>query len=259
MKIKDRKLLVPERETLILDLLSEKVKTLPELSESLGVSSATVRRDLISLEEQGRIHRVHGGAVRAKLSKSEPIFDEKANLKMEEKNRIAELALDFIENSDTVYLDGGSTILRLAKLLSKKESISITVITNSLMAAAEFMESPHKLILVGGEFRAISRTIVGVLTANTINSLHIDKAFLGTIGFSLQDGISTTDPNEAYTKELIMKRSGKNILMADSSKLCLQSFATSGKLEDINTLITDSGISPNMLKELKKKKIEVIY
>lgn len=258
MKRINRKLLVPEREKLILDLLSEKVKTMPELSESLGVSSATVRRDLISLEKLGRIRRVHGGAISTKLSKAEPFFEEKANFNTKEKNRIAELALGFIENSDTIYLDGGSTVLELARLLSKKENISITIITNSLMAAAEFMESPHRLILVGGEFRAISRTIVGVLTANTINSLHIDKAFLGTIGFSLQDGISTTDPNEAYTKELIMKRSGKNILMADSSKLCLKSFATSGTIEDISVLITDSGISSNMLKELKKKKIEVI-
>lgn len=255
----NRKLLLPEREQLILQLLGDEVRTIAELSEQLQVSGATVRRDLLELEAQGKVTRVHGGAIRSTFPRAEPFFEEKAVLNTDAKSKIAENALKFIQNSETIFLDGGSTVLGLAKILSKKRDVTITVVTNSLMAAAELMESGHKLILIGGEFRPLSRTIVGVLTAHTVNCLHIDKAFLGTIGFSLEEGISTTDPNEAYTKELIMKRAAKVILMADSSKLGIPSFATSGTISDIDVIVTDPGIPSALVRELKKKKIEVYY
>jgi DeoR/GlpR family transcriptional regulator of sugar metabolism len=135
---------------------------------------------------------------------------------------------------------------------------SLTVITNSLMAAADLMESEHKLIIVGGEFRPLSRTLIGPLTSHIIDSLHINKAFMGTIGFSVTEGLSTTDPNEAFTKELIIRRSGKVIVLADSSKIGTSSFVTSGKIAEIDTLVTDNAISTIDLAELRKRKIEVI-
>lgn len=252
-----RKLLYPEREKLILQALGDEVKTIAELTDGLNVSEATVRRDLQTLEERGKVKRVHGGAIRVKFPRTEPIFTEKAAFHAEEKNHIAELALSFIDDNDTICLDGGSTVLALAKKLDMKRNL--TIVTNSMMAAASLMETGHKLVLIGGEFRPLSRTLVGPLTAQTINSLRIDKAFLGTIGFSVDDGISTTDPNEAYTKELIMKRSGKVIVLSDSSKLCTPSFAVSGKVSDIDVLITDPGIPAALEKSLREKKIEVVY
>jgi DeoR/GlpR family transcriptional regulator of sugar metabolism len=252
-----RKLLSPERERLILQALGDGVRTITELSDKLGVSEATVRRDLQALEEQGKAKRVHGGAIRNKFPRTEPIFDEKAAFHAREKDAIAKAALTFIEDNDTIYLDGGSTVLNLAKRLDCKKNI--TIVTNSMMAAAALMESEHKLILIGGEFRAISRTFVGPLTAKIINSLMINKAFLGTIGFSIADGISTTDANEAYTKDLIMSRSEKVIVLVDSSKIGSPSFASSGTIADIDILITDAGIPEKALKELRRKNVKVIY
>ncbi len=251
-----RKLLSPEREQLILQSLGENVRTIAELSEELEVSEATVRRDLQSLESQGKIKRVHGGAIRTKFPRTEPVFTEKASLHAAEKSRIAELALEFIEDSDTIYLDGGSTIQALAKLLHQRRNL--TIVTNSLMAAADLMESGHKLVLVGGEFRPLSRTLVGPLTSHIINTIHIDKAFLGTIGFSADDGISTTDANEAYTKEQIMRRAGKVLLLVDSSKIGVPSFAVSGSLKDIDIIITDQGIAAKYVRQLEKLKIKVV-
>lgn len=251
-----RKLLSPEREQLILQALGAGTCRIEQLSSELGVSEATVRRDLVSLEEQGKVRRVHGGAIIAQFPKAEPIFTEKASINPGEKNLIAEAALELIHDSDTIYLDGGSTVQSLAKMLARRKNL--TVITNSLMAAAELMESGHRLILVGGEFRAISRTLIGPLTTHIIGALHIDKAFMGTIGFSPDYGISTTDPNEAYTKELIIKRSSMVIVLADSSKIGVSSFAVSGNISDIDILVTDSGISQKTIEKLKKNKIEVI-
>jgi DeoR/GlpR family transcriptional regulator of sugar metabolism len=258
MENNKRKLLSPEREKLILQALGEEVRTISELTDGLGVSEATVRRDLQSLEEKGKVKRVHGGAVRTKFPRAEPLFAEKAAFHAEEKNHIAELALNYIENNDTICLDGGSTVLALTSKLNRKNNLN--VVTNSLMASASLMDTTnHKLIIIGGEFRPLSRTLVGPLTASTINSLHIDTAFLGTIGFTAEDGISTTDPNEAYTKELIMKRAGKVVVLADSSKLGTASFITSGSIKDIDVLITDSNISKEMEQTLTDIGIEVVY
>ena len=252
-----RKLLSPEREKLILQALGDEVKTIAELTSGLNVSEATVRRELQSLEEQGKVRRVHGGAIRIKFPRTEPMFSEKAAFHAEEKNHIAELALQFIDDNDTICLDGGSTVLALTRKLDRKNNLNI--VTNSMMAAAQLMETGHKLVIIGGEFRALSRTLVGPLTTNIVNSLHIDKAFLGTIGFTVEGGISTTDPNEAYTKELIMRRAKKVIVMADSSKIGMASFVNSGSINDIDVLITDPGIPAEIEKALQDRNIEVVY
>ena len=251
-----RKLLSAERESLICRSLTAGVRTIAELSNELQVSEATVRRDLETLEKQGIIRRVYGGAELLRKRHTEPLYEEKASLHAPEKARIAETAVKFIQEGDTIFLDGGSTVLEMARRLPNLRDL--TVVTNSLMAAAELMEKNFHLILVGGAFRSLSRTLVGPLTSKILESLTISKAFLGTIGLEAERGISTTDPNEAYTKELVMKRSDKVFLLADSSKFGVSSFVFSGDSADIDVLVTDSGLSQAAQKQLKTKNIEVI-
>ena len=254
--VKKRKLLSTERESHICRSLAGGVKTVAELSVELGVSEATVRRDLEQLESRGKLCRLHGGAA-LPGSIGEPVYEEKASLNAVNKQEIAKKALSFIRETDTIFLDGGSTVLELAKRLPNMRNL--TIVTNSLMAAAELMEKDCRLILTGGEFRKLSRTLVGPLTSKILKNLHISKAFLGTLGFDPETGISTTDPNEAYTKELVMHCAEKVFVLADSSKVGVASFAGSGSLEDIDVLITDPAISPNAVKILKNHKVEVIY
>lgn len=252
-----RKLLFTEREKLILQALGDGVRTITELSDAMNVSEATVRRDLLALEKRGKARRVHGGAEQIRFPRIEPLFNEKTALHATAKKQIAEHALEFIEDNDTIYLDGGSTVQRLAALLNTKRNL--TVVTNSMTAAAELTESPHRLILIGGEFRALSQTLIGPMTAGILNQLNINKAFLGTIGFTVEQGISTTDPNEAFTKELVMKRSKQVFVLVDSSKIGNASCCVSGDISCINNLITDSGISETAARQLKKKSIKVIF
>lgn len=252
-----RKLLSPEREKLIVDSLAGGVRTIAELSSRLGVSEATVRRDLQSLEERRLVRRVHGGAEPVRRSGAgELLFNEKTSLHAAEKELIAERALDYIQDNDAIFLDGGSTVLALARKLKLRKNL--TVVTNSLMAASELMETSHRLILLGGEFRARSRTLVGPLTSRVLESLAIHTAFLGTMGFTVESGISTSDPNEAYTKELVMKRAAQVILLADSSKLGTPSLAGSGCTDDIDLLITDNNVPEDLIGKLAKKHIDVI-
>ena len=227
-----------------------------EICRRLHISPATARRDLDELEAAGAIRRVHGGAVSVESRLEEPLFDDKASIAAREKNRIAEAALKFVENGDTIYLDGGSTVLEFARLL--RDRTNITVVTNSLRAAHELAGRGPRLILIGGELRRLSQTMVGPLTRCVLQELHVDKAFMGTIGLTLKEGLTTTDPSEAFTKEFVMSRARQVVLLADSAKAGKVSFARAGRLENVHVFITDKQLDKNFAKELTNLKIKLV-
>lgn len=227
-----------------------------EICRRLSISPATARRDLDELETAGAIRRVHGGAVSVESRLEEPLFDDKASIAAREKHSIAKAALQFIENGDTLFLDGGSTVLELARLL--RERTNITIVTNSLRAAIELSGRGPRLILIGGELRRLSQTMVGPLTRFALQELHVDKAFMGTIGFALKDGLTTTDAGEAFTKELVMSRARQVILLADSAKAGKVSFARAGRMENVDALITDKRLDKHFAKELAKTGIKLV-
>jgi len=228
-----------------------------DLCRQLKVSPATIRRDLGELEAQGEIRRVYGGAVSMQSKLDEPLFDDKASIAAREKHRIAQAAVKYVNSGDTIYLDGGSTVLELARLL--RDRLNVTVLTNSLRAAVELAEaSGLRLILIGGELRRLSQTLVGPLTGCVLRELHLDKAFMGTIGLSLEDGLTTTDPSEAYTKELVMRCAREVYLLVDSSKVGTVSFTRAGRLQDLSAVFTDNRIDRKVVRELKKRGINVV-
>jgi len=250
-------ILVPARQRTIETIIRQEGSVrVDALCDRLNVSPATVRRDLEALEERGLIRRVHGGAVSLRGRLSEPFFDEKTSMSAPEKREIAAHAFALIESGDTLYLDGGSTVLELARLLKGRDDV--TVVTNSLRAAAELAGDGPRLILIGGELRRRSQTIVGSLTRGTLSSLHLDKAFMGTMGLSLKEGMTTTDPDEAFTKELVMERAARVILLTDSSKVGEVTFAHAGGIASIHTLITDRGADEAFIEALREKNVDVI-
>jgi DeoR/GlpR family transcriptional regulator of sugar metabolism len=249
--------LAPQRLEELRGILGQnRVVRVEELTGQLGVSAATVRRDLGELERLGEVRRVYGGAVSTGGRLDEPLFDDKTSVAAAEKRRIAETAATYIKPNDTIYLDGGSTVLELARLL--KDRSNITIVTNSLRAAVELAGRGPRLILVGGELRRLAQTTVGPLTRFMIQELHVDKAFMGTIGLTIEEGLTTTDPTEAYTKELVMEHAREVILLADSSKAHKISFTRAGRLEKVRVLITDKSIDRKLSKELRKQGMEVV-
>jgi DeoR/GlpR family transcriptional regulator of sugar metabolism len=229
---------------------------LEELSTTLGVSQATIRRDLDALAATGRLRRVHGGAVAVDERLDEPQFDAKAVAAAAEKLRIAERTVELLEQDETVYLDSGSTVLGVARLLHGWTRL--TVVTNSLPAAAELAGRGPRLIVIGGELRATSRALVGPLTRLLLDELRVDRALMGTFALSLEDGLTTTDPSEAYTKELVMRRAREVILLADSTKMGTRSFVSAGNLDRVHTIVTDAGIDERLVRSLKRRGIRVI-
>jgi DeoR/GlpR family transcriptional regulator of sugar metabolism len=249
--------LAPRRRDRLVELVTERgVARVGELCSALGASPATVRRDLEELEGAGRIRRVHGGAVAVQTRLAEPLFDDKTAIAARQKHRIAQAALKIIASGETVYLDGGSTVLELARLL--RERSDLTVVTNSLRAALELGGKGPRLILVGGELRRRSQTLVGPLSGATLGELGFDKAFMGTMGVDLEKGLTTSDPNEAHTKKAAMGRSNQVILLADGSKAGKVSFARAGEVTDVQVLVTDKGIDGGFARALAKRGVRVV-
>jgi DeoR/GlpR family transcriptional regulator of sugar metabolism len=237
-------------------LKERRIVRVDELTGELGVSAATIRRDLLHMENRGELRRVHGGAVAPESRLDEPLFDDKTSIAAAEKRHIAEAALSLIRPKDSIFLDGGSTILALATLLHDRPDL--TVVTNSLRVAAELAGGGPALIVIGGELRRLSQTFVGPLTRFTLDSIHVDRAFMGTIGITAEAGLTTTDPREAYTKSLIMEHAQEVILLADSSKVGKVSFARFGALGKVGTLITDKGLAEGAARELRKQGIKTV-
>jgi DeoR family fructose operon transcriptional repressor len=235
---------------------SRRAARLEELSTALGVSQATVRRDLDELASTGKVRRVHGGAVAVDDRPSELGFELKAAEAAQEKARIAARAVALLAPDDTVYLDSGSTVLEAARLL--RGWTRLTVVTNSLPAANELAGRGPRLILVGGELRTTSMAIVGPLTAALLEQLHVDRALMGTFAMSLEEGLTTTDPSEAYTKELVMARAREVILLADSRKVGTRSFVKAGRLDAVDVLVTDAGVDERTTRSLERRGIRVI-
>jgi DeoR family transcriptional regulator, fructose operon transcriptional repressor len=229
---------------------------LEKLSQTLGVSQATVRRDLDELEAEGRVRRVHGGVVAVSQVASEPRFEIKAAEGAAEKERIAARAVALLAPDDTVYLDSGSTVLAAARLLRGWDRL--TVVTNSLPAIIELAGHGPRLIVAGGEFRTTSHALVGPLSRHLLENIHVNRAFIGSYAVSLEEGLTTTDPAEAFTKRLTLDRATEVVLLADSRKLGTHSFVHAGPLEAIDILITDTGIDDRTAKALERRGISVI-
>ncbi|MGI6494752.1 MAG: DeoR/GlpR family DNA-binding transcription regulator [Kiritimatiellia bacterium] len=222
----------------------------------LHVSPATIRRDLDKLEQQGRLRRVHGGATELQKPHDELLFDAKTSIAAREKQAIAEAALSLIEPTDTVFLDGGSTILALAQLLVPMTQL--TVVTNSLRVAHLLSSSGPRMILTGGECRRLSQTFVGPLSRPVLERVQLDWAFMGSIGVSVESGLTTTDPNEAFTKELAISRARQVALLADSSKFGKSSFVRFGEFTSLSHLITDAAAPADQIKALRRAGVTVL-
>ena len=251
------KVLAEARWRKLRNLLRERdILRVEELASELVVSTATIRRDLAALEASGELRRIHGGAVAPGSHDEEPLFDDKTSMSAQEKHLIAEAAFKLIRPRDIVYLDGGSTILALARLLTTQTQL--TVVTNSLRVAQVFSNGGPRMILTGGECRLLSQTFVGPLTRAVLAQMHIDIAFMGTIGVSAEAGLTTTDPAEAFTKEQAMARASRTVLLADSSKFGKTSFVRFGTLKNLSAVISDKLMPSAERKAFQRAGVETL-
>jgi DeoR/GlpR family transcriptional regulator of sugar metabolism len=223
-----------------------------ELASQFGVSEMTVRRDLQALEREGKLTRVHGGAVVS----AEPSFAEVVVERLGAKDRIGAAAAALVEDGQTIILDIGTTTLQLARHLRGRE---VTVITSNLAAYEELLpESSVELVLLGGIVRRNYRSVVGVLAEDALRQLRADVAFLGASGIEEDLAVVDTTMVEVPIKRAMMAAAARTVLLADSAKFGMRGVVRVCGPEELDTLITDDDAPGPALRALEKAGVEVI-
>jgi len=227
-----------------------------DLSESLGVTSMTIRRDLEYLEKEGLIERTHGGAVATNRGVMEPLFTQKSLLHRAQKDAIAQGAALLVEDYDTLFINSGTTTLRLFHKINARH---VKIVTNNACFPLDNFPDSLEVISTGGLFRKESYTYIGETAASTISQVFASKAFIGVDGFSAQHGMTTPVQAEAQINRLMIEHTrGQVIVLADSSKLGKVSNFFVAPINTVNKLITDPGISEHDKAEFEKLGIEVL-
>ncbi|GHF69899.1 DeoR family fructose operon transcriptional repressor [Amycolatopsis bartoniae] len=231
-----------QRQQAILQLLrSTGEVTAAGLAEELDVTGETIRKDLIVLERQGLLRRVHGGALPVEGLSFEPEVGARLDY-AQEKTRIARAALAHLPMGGSVLLDAGSTTAKLAEVFPADREL--TVFTNALPIALTLITRPNLTVYtLGGRLRGRTLATVEGWAARALGEVNADVAFLGTNGISLERGLTTPDPAEAAVKRLMTTSAQRRVLLADSSKIGRVSLCRHAELGDIDHLITDTGIS----------------
>lgn len=209
-------------------------------AEELDVTPETIRRDLGLLERQGLLRRVHGGAIPADRLGFEPGLSARDAVATQEKDAIAKAALDELDGATTILLDAGTTTARLATLLPHDREL--TVVTNALPIASTLASRPNvTLLLLGGRVRGT--TMATVDAPDVLDELTADIAFLGTNGFSVARGLTTPDHAEAAAKKAMLGAARRAVVLADSAKHGADQFVRFGRLDQVDALITDTGLT----------------
>jgi DeoR/GlpR family transcriptional regulator of sugar metabolism len=255
-----RSVLAEQRRRSILEELERsKSVSVALLSEQFGVSDMTIRRDLDALSSRNLLRKVHGGAVSV-VSKaaSELHFAQKRELRMPEKQAIAEEALRLIEPGDTVAFSAGTTTWTMAAEL-RRDWRDLTFITNSTNIALTLQANGwEQIVLSGGIFRTPSDALVGPYADRTLSNLNADFLFLGVHGIHPKAGLTTPNIAEAETNRCLVHAARKVVVVADSSKLGVAALAEIVPLSRAHFLITDAGAAEEDLDAIRLAGVKVI-
>jgi DeoR/GlpR family transcriptional regulator of sugar metabolism len=232
---------------------------LSELAEAFTVSEMTVRRDLDTLERDGLIERVHGGAILAQRGTEEPGFEKKSLREQPEKSAIAARAAQLVRPGSAIALSAGTTTLALARHLARIDHI--TVVTNSINVWHELQKGGRPgttAILTGGEFRTPSDALVGPTADAAIRSLYFDTLFLGAHGVDPVAGLTTPNISEAETNRAFIARCRKLVVVADHTKWRTTSLCTMAALGDVDVMVCDEGLSTEAQRQLESHVHELV-
>ncbi len=250
-------LFVEERRRAILNRLREDGRvSVKELSENLQVSAVTIRQDLRTLEDEGLLERTYGGAVRREAA--EPIPELSFHIRMskrrKEKEAIASLALAYIQEGYSIALDASSTAHTLAAQL--KQFKKLTVVTNSLVIAQTFLDSPHiQVVLPGGRLRRDSISLVGY--PQGLPDINFNVGFFGARGVTFAEGVTDIDADEVSIKRAMIMRCVKTIILVDGSKWGQVAPFTFVRADEVQHVITTSDVTTEKVEPFRKQGIIV--
>ncbi|MEJ2169976.1 MAG: DeoR/GlpR family DNA-binding transcription regulator [Desulfobacterales bacterium] len=255
-----------ERQQRILEILKEEFSIRSSnLSEMLGVSEMTIRRDFDLLEKQGLVERTHGGAVfrqervAGKRVAGNVHYRNSIRKNPEEKQRIAKKAASMIAPNDIVYIGEGTTASMVVRFV--EPAMPFTIFTNNIGVISEYqpVHNAAELVLLPGTYNPTTHALAGPLTIEMIQQVNATKVFLGADGLSLRAGLSTADLEIAVIeRSMIQQTRGQVIVMADHPKFGLVAEISIVPLKHIDVLITNRKIPADFQKDLDKMGVQVV-
>lgn len=208
------------RHQTILDILAlQQSATVQQLAQELGTSESTIRRDLIILDQQGRLNKVHGGATALSqpFYAHEPDMITKETLFLQEKESIGRYAASLIHADDFVFVDAGSTTIQLVNAISG-EALKATYVTNGLAHTRALARKGCMVYVPAGRIKQRTEAIVGTAVLNSLRRYNFTKAFMGTNGISLDRGFTTPGIEEGELKAAVVQSAYESWFLADESK-----------------------------------------
>lgn len=247
-----------ERWREILALLAEQGRIrVGDLAARLNVSEATVRRDLEAMQAQGMLQRTHGGAMLPRPTAFEVSFDESQSRALAEKQAIGARAAALVNEGDSIIIESGSTTLEMARCLGHLNKL--TVLTNSLAICKELSGNEGvEIIVLGGNLRRQSASLVGPWVSEILRNVRVDKAFLGANGVSAQFGLSAPNVFTAETRKAMIAAARTCITLADNSKLGVESLYRIAAIDTLDILVTDAHSGSEQLDPIREMGVEVL-
>ena len=231
--------------------------TVNQIVEQFDISLATARRDLETLADQGKVQRVHGGAIAVRQAPPEPPVLQRTSEQASEKVRIGQAAADLIHDGDTVFLGSGTTVLEVARQLRGKRGL--TLITNSLLVLNELADAEDMTVIgLGGMLRHSEMSLIGHITELGLSELHADKVILGIRAVDPERGLSNDYLPETITDRTILKIAREVIVVADHTKCGAVATAFVAPITSVHTLITDTQTPAEFVAALKAQGVRVL-
>ncbi|MFY0692166.1 MAG: DeoR/GlpR transcriptional regulator [Paracoccaceae bacterium] len=243
------------RRQILLELKLRPHVRISELSERFNVSTETLRRDFDALADEGLVDRAHGGAT-APAQGHYPSLDERANARIEERERIGSLAAGLVQDGETVMIDSGATTIQMARALAFRGT-QCTVITNSIPVAMTIGHGTPEVLLCPGEYLAAESAVIGTETLEFLARFNVDHCMIGASALS-PEGPSETVRGFAAVKRVMVQRAAKRHLLIDSQKFDRKGLAQVGNLAGLDTVITDTRPKGDLLSALDGAEVEIL-
>lgn len=251
-----------DRHNKIVEIVMEKGRiSIPDICQQFNVSEMTARRDLKSLDRQGLLRRVHGGAITNLGRSYEPSFQSRSSENQKSKAAIGLAAADLVYDGESIALDVGTTTLEIVNGLRGKKNL--TIVTSCLQIANKIVDQlslgiDARLILVGGIIRPRELSMIGSIPEQVYQDLHVDKAFIGIGGISLKDGFTEYNIEDTQIKKILIRNAQEKIVVADGSKFGLTTFVSVAPINAVDKIVTDSTAPANMITQIREQGVEVI-
>jgi DeoR family transcriptional regulator of aga operon len=255
---KDSNISNAERQEQLLQIIDQQGRiAVTQVSDQFSVSLATARRDLEALAEQGRVHRVHGGAIAIRQAPPEAPVVQRLAEQAEEKQRIGQLAASLVNDGETIFLSSGTTVLEVARHL--RQHRRLTVITNSLLVINALADLPDlTLIGLGGLFRPSELSFIGHVAEQSLNEVRADKVIFGVRAVDVEQGLTSAYLPETMTDRAILRIGREVLVVADHTKCGRVSTAFVAPLSVVHTLITGSEVAPEFAAALTAQGLRVL-